>query len=418
MKTIRTVVYVERNVDGTIGGSYRSLLYLVQLLPKDRWRPIVVFYRDHHLVEAYRKAGCEVLLFDYPQATNLVAKAGALGRFGPTRAAILVAQKGINFARGSLALIARYVSLFRRERAAVLHLNNGVMSGTELLVAARMLGVRTIVHQRGIQPLPSSFKSIRRLIDHVISVSDAARDHLVQHGLDPAACTTVHNGIDPEGFRGTVTRDAAEVRASLGIPADALIVGNAGMVKAWKGQHVLVEAMGQLRESHPNAYCVIVGGTSDNYQGDTVYLKRITDTIEQYRLHDRVQILGYQAVVADYLQIFDVMVHTSIEPEPFSRSVLEGMTMGRAMVASRTGGTPEAIEHGVTGILVEPNAPGELATQLAALLGDPQRRAALGDRARQRIDERFSIRTNVEATQRIYARVLDGADPAVRTQTA
>src|SRR5688572_23111058 len=147
MKTIRTVVYVERNVDGTIGGSYRSLLYLVQLLPKDRWRPIVVFYRDHHLVEAYRKAGCEVLLFDYPQATNLVAKAGALGRFGPTRAAILVAQKGINFARGSLALIARYVSLFRRERAAVLHLNNGVMSGTELLVAARMLGVRTIVHQ-------------------------------------------------------------------------------------------------------------------------------------------------------------------------------------------------------------------------------------------------------------------------------
>jgi glycosyltransferase involved in cell wall biosynthesis len=327
-------------------------------------------------------------------------------------------QKALNFTRGSLSLIARYLSLFARERVAILHLNNGVMSGTELLVAARMLGVRTIVHQRGIQPLPSSFRSIRRLIDHVISVSDAARDHLVHHGLDRAKCTTVHNGIEPAEFRATVTRDATSVRASLGIPADAMVVGNAGMVKAWKGQHVLVEAMGRLRETHPNAYCLIVGGTSDSYEGDTTYLNRILACVQEYGLENRVRILGYQAVVADFLQVFDVMVHTSIEPEPFSRSVLEGMTMGRAMVATRTGGTPEAIEHGVTGLLVEPNDADGMAAAIDDLLRHPDRRAELGRRAQRRIDERFSIQTNVASTQRIYEQVLGEAGAAPHVQPA
>jgi glycosyltransferase involved in cell wall biosynthesis len=411
MKQMRTVLYVERNVDGTIGGSYRSLLYLVRLLPKDRFRPIVLFYRDHHLVGEYRKAGCQVLIREYPPSTNLMAKAGRLGRFAATRACLLTIQRAINFVRRPLALFVSHLRLLAAERVDLVHLNNGVMSGTELLAAARLLGVRTIVHQRGIQPLPSSFAVVRRLIDHVISVSNAARDHLIAGGLAADRCTTVHNGIDPEEFRGSVTRDAAAVKVSQGIPADAIVIGNSGMIKAWKGQLVLVQAMARLRSVHPGVHCLIVGGTSDSHEGDVAYLNQIRACVDEHQLQDRVHFAGYQKNVADFLQVFDVMVHTSIDPEPFSRSVLEGMTMGRAMVATRTGGTPEAIEDGVTGLLVEPNDPEELAQKLDLLLRNPGQRAEFGRRARLRIDERFSIQRNVEATQRIYGRVMRDDQP-------
>jgi glycosyltransferase involved in cell wall biosynthesis len=414
----RTVLYVERNIDGTIGGSYRSLLYLVRLLPKDQWRPVVAFYRDHHLMDDYRKAGCKVLLLEYPTSVNLLARAGALGRVAPLRLLILLLQKALNLVRGSLALCISHIRLLRRERVEVVHLNNGVMSGTELLCAARLLGIPTIVHQRGIQSIPGTFRMIRRLIDHVISVSDAAGAHLVAHGLPREKCTTVHNGIDPEEFRATVTRSAAEVKASLGLPADAMVIGNSGMIKVWKGQLSLVEAMARLRSRHPRVHCVIVGATSDSYDGDAAYLQRIRAFMTENGLDECVHFAGYQSKIADYLQIFDIMVHTSVDPEPFSRSILEGMTMGRAIVASRNGGTPEAIEHGVTGLLYEPGNAVELAEKLEALLRDRDQRAALGQRAQRRIDERFSIRKNVDATQQIYSRVLNSEPVTTAVQTA
>ena len=86
----RTVLYLERNVDGTIGGSYRSLLYLVKLLPKDQFIPIVVFYREHHLVDEFRKAGCRVIILKYPRAINLVDRFRVLGGVSPVRGMIRV----------------------------------------------------------------------------------------------------------------------------------------------------------------------------------------------------------------------------------------------------------------------------------------------------------------------------------------
>jgi len=247
------------------------------------------------------------------------------------------------------------------------------------------------------------------LIDYVICVSDAARDNLIEQGLPASKCRTVHNGIDPDEFRSSITRDAADVRASLGIPGDAVVVGNAGMIRAWKGQIVLVQAMARLREAHPNLYCLLVGGVSDRYAEDVEYAKGVKRFVAEHGLSDRVVFTGYQSCVADFVQTFDVMVHTAIEPEPFSRSVLEGMTLARAMVATRTGGTPEAIEDGVSGVLVPPNDPTAMADAIAALLRSPDLRRSLGAQAERRIRERFSIRANVEATQAIYEELLDGS---------
>jgi glycosyltransferase involved in cell wall biosynthesis len=402
----RTVLFLERNVDGTIGGSYRSLLYLVKLLPRDRWRPIAVFYRDHELVEAYRKSGCLVLIMDFPPTVNLMNRFAWVQRVPLGRVSLLAVQKGMNLARGAVPLLFSYLSLLRREKVDIVHLNNGVMSATELLVASRMLGLITVVHQRGIGPLPTSFRFVRRLIDHVICVSDAARLNLVRQGLQADRGTTVHNGIEPDEFKSSITRDQVDVRRSLGIAAEALVIGNAGMIRGWKGQHVLVQAMARLHGRYPNAYCVLVGGISDTRDDDGEYLRGLKAFVEDHGLSKHVLFTGYQSRVADYVQIFDVMVHTSIDPEPFSRSVLEGMTLGRAMVATRTGGTPEAIEDGVSGLLVPPNDSDAMADAIERLLQSQTLRRSLGLAAARRIRDRFAIESNVASTADVYERLL------------
>ena len=96
------------------------------------------------------------------------------------------------------------------------------------------------------------------------------------------------------------------------------------------------------------------------------------------------------------------MVHTPVEPEPFSQSVLEGMSLGHALIGTGTGGTPEAIEHGVTGLLVTPGDVDPLATTIARLVASPDLCGHLGSQAHQRVRERSSIRANASRTQDIH----------------
>jgi glycosyltransferase involved in cell wall biosynthesis len=404
----KTILYLERNRDGTIGGSYRSLLYLIQLLDRQRYHPIVVFYRDHHLVEEFRKAGCKVLLLDYPDAIRFVGDGEAddnfVGRY--LCGAILLLQKIVNFFHGTVRVFVRDLLLLVRERVHLVHLNNGMLTEPELLIAGKLLGVKTVVHQRGIGPLPRSVKWLARLVDHVICVSDAARVNLIAHGVPSSKCTTIHNGIDPEKFLSGIKRSQQEVRKEIGVDEGCPIIGVAGMIRGWKGQLVLVKAMVEISKKHPNVRCLIIGGISDQNPFDKAYLEEIQNFIRDHCLEPWVKIIDYQPRIAEYMQIFDIMVHTAIDPEPFSRSVLEGMTLGRAMVATNTGGTPEAIEDGVSGILVPPNDPHALAEQIIRLLEDRALRAQLGQRAQARIRSHFQIARNVEATMQVYEALL------------
>jgi glycosyltransferase involved in cell wall biosynthesis len=409
MASRRTVLYLERNVDGTIGGSYRSLLYLIKGLPKEVYRPIAVFYRNHHLVEEFEKSGCRVVLLQYPKTIRLLDQFPTVRRWrilSPVNLAARVLQKVLNFSRGAVVMFGTFLRLLIKERVCLVHLNNGVMSGTELLLASRLLGVRTVVHQRGIGTLPSSFARVRRLIDHVICVSDAARESLISQGLSSERATTIHNGIDPDAFRASIKRSPRAVRRDIGLSDDVLIVGNIGMIKEWKGQLVLVQAMARVVPKHPDVRCVIVGGIADQHGQDAAYLRQIQQYIEDHGLNGVVQLVDYQPNVAEFMQILDVMVHSSIDPEPFSRSVIEGMTLGRAMIGTRTGGTPEAIEDGVSGMLVRPNDSDELADKIERLLRDPELRRTFGRSAEERVRGRFMIQTNIAATQRVYDQLL------------
>jgi len=130
-----------------------------------------------------------------------------------------------------------------------------------------------------------------------------------------------------------------------------------------------------------------------------------------------VRFLGPRLDAADLLEACDVFALCSVR-EGLSITLLEAMRAGRAAVATRIGGNGEALEEGVTGLLVPPGDPPALAAAIGALLANPARRAAMGEAARARWAARFTAERMVRDTEAIYRSELARAGRSVAAPAA
>jgi glycosyltransferase involved in cell wall biosynthesis len=115
-----------------------------------------------------------------------------------------------------------------------------------------------------------------------------------------------------------------------------------------------------------------------------------------------VHFTGFRADIPDVMNAWDIVVHASIRPEPFGRVILEGMLLGKPVVAMAAGGVPELITHEQTGWLVPPGDAPARAAQLRHLLADPAHARAVGSRARDWARERFALGRHVAEMTQIY----------------
>jgi glycosyltransferase involved in cell wall biosynthesis len=130
----------------------------------------------------------------------------------------------------------------------------------------------------------------------------------------------------------------------------------------------------------------------------------VQNQICELKLEDRVHLLGFRADIPVLMRAVDVVLHTSVAPEPFGRIIVEGMLAGRPVVAARAGGTPEIVRHDSTGFLVPPGDDAMIADAVATLLADPGRRATMGRAGRERARQVFDIDTMLAAvTKQIEA---------------
>lgn len=382
----RRVLYVEGNVDSTIGGSYFSLLFLVSGLDRSRYEPVVVFAAENAMAPRFRARGITTLVRPLAPAATFAGPFGSL------------VSKAVTFARWWLMEPPRLAKLLRRERIALVHLNNGIQRNHSWMLAARLAGIPCITHERGISARYSLLSRwLAGRLAAVVCISGAVRDNLVRAGLGGLPLALIHNGLDPSEMR--VTRTPRSIRAELGISEQARVVGIVGNIKAWKGQEVVVRALAALRDEFPDLVCLLIGDTSPN---DAAYRARLIGVIEEGGLSGRVLITGFRSDVANYVAALDIQIHASVAPEPFGRVLLEAMALGKPLVASRGGAVPEIVIDGETGLLFEPGRSDALARCLRELLNDPARAARLADAGRRRLEAEFSITRNVERTESVY----------------
>jgi glycosyltransferase involved in cell wall biosynthesis len=210
--------------------------------------------------------------------------------------------------------------------------------------------------------------------------------------VDARKISIIHNGIDARPF--SKTRAARNsIRQSLGISETDPVVIMVARFHAGKGHRVLLEAIRQLVHVHPRVKLVCLGEGEGELE--------VREDCERFGLRDRVFLAGYQANVAEWLAAADMNVLPSFY-EGLPLTVLEAMASGLPTVASNVGGIPEAIEDGVSGLLVPPGDHRRLASALSILVSDPARRVQMGQAARQCLLQKFVLEQQVRSTEKMY----------------
>ncbi len=225
-------------------------------------------------------------------------------------------------------------------------------------------------------------------VARVIANSKATAAAFVQSGGKAHLVRVVYNGIDPTPFELVTSAEVDTLREKLGL-IGVSIVGVFSRLAPWKGQHVLLDALPHL----PTVHALLVG---EALFGERVYAESLRERARSLGVADRVHFLGFRRDVPKLMRLSDVVVHTSIAPEPFGRMIVEGMMANKPVVASRAGGATEIIEDEANGALVPPGDPVALAQVLADLLADPLGRRTLAKAGFEMALERFSLHSMLE----------------------
>jgi mannosyltransferase len=234
-------------------------------------------------------------------------------------------------------------------------------------------------------------------MDAVIATSERTASYLER----PA--TVILHGIDTERFRPLPPEERAVLRRRLGLPEGGVLVGCYGRIRAQKGTDVFVEAIERLALRHPELCALVMGRATEKHQGfERDLRKRVTDN----GLSDRIRFLPEVPVsdMAAWYQVLDLFVAPQ-RWEGFGLTPLEAMSCGVPVVATTVGAFPELVVDGVTGALVTPGDPAEMAEAVEFLLGETRREAASAA-ARTHVETRFRIESEASALVEVYRGLL------------
>ncbi len=230
-------------------------------------------------------------------------------------------------------------------------------------------------------------RALRQSGTRFVAVSQAAKDFACEHMLySPNNVAVAANGIDWKQFAEAPHRSAR---------VGSLILGTAGRVEHEKGHQYLLEAVARL---------IRQGGSVElRVTGEGPLKGQLESFVEQQRLSDRVQFLGWVPSVRDFYREIDLFIVPSVNAEGLPTTILEAMASGCVVVASDVGGAGEAIRNGIDGCLVPARDVDSLVTEIARLGDDPETRLRMGESARARIQEHFTTERMVDVICETYA---------------
>ncbi len=387
------MLFVEASVGGVLGGSLTGILHLIERMDRRRFAPALVLYEMKDVVPGLRADGVPVhILPPLPVPTP----------DGKRRRAARAWLRARELATVVVPRARALARLFRAEQPDVVYLANALTTNLDGVVAAAMCNLPIIIHQKGLRRIGPVERWLSRWVDTCIGMTEEVTAHAQAKGVHARRFVTIYDGINCDAF---APGGGAAVRREFGIPDDAPLVGIVGHLQRWKGQHLVVEAVAAARERHPDLRCLIVGGV---HRWGEDFATELRARIAALGLERHVILTGARRDVAACMDAMDVVIHSSIRPEPFGRVLIEAMALGRPVIAPRLGGPCEIVADGETGLLVAARDAKALGNAIVSLVGDRSRRLAMGRAARDRVDSVFDIRHHVRAIEQVFEDVLGG----------
>jgi glycosyltransferase involved in cell wall biosynthesis len=358
-----------------IGGAERDLVALLKTLDRHKWEPHVVCPGTGPFREQLQAIAVPTHALSLP----------------PWRKPLAVFQRR--------SAIGRLGALVGQLDPALVHVNDiwWVPHTVRATASGRSHSMPIVAHVRQeIEPEKVGRYELDR-VEAVIAISRQIEQSLITGGVSMRRVRTLYSGIDFPKRQSS--HDDQAIRQMLGLPNDAVLLGTVANLYPRKGYEVMLRALPAIVHAVPMAHYVIVG--SDDHG----YADRLTRLASELTIADRVHIVGFQDPVQPFLAALDLYMHPALM-EGFGIAVVEAMAMGKAVVATTTGGLPEVVAQGETGLLVPPGEAESLAEAAISLLENKSRREQMGVCGRMRAQERFSLDAFVAHIEQLYGDVL------------
>lgn len=355
-----------------------------------------------HLVISLRTGGLERFVIDLVQAQAqdcepivvCLEQGGGLIDQCPAETIVLDLSPGLHL--GAVLDIAR---IAREKKIQVIHTHNEKAQFYGGL--AGLLARVPVVHTKHGKNSTDKRSLIRnnlnaRLCKKIITVSkDAGEQCVCDEKIPESKVIIVLNGVDTARF--SSRHERGNVKASLGIAPEELVIGHVARMAPVKDQGLLLSACGLLKEQGVHFRLLLVGDGPSRAE-----LERLAHSLG---IKGQVIFAGVRHDISNLMQAMDVFVLSSLS-EGISLTIVEAMACELPVIATAVGGNPEVVLNGETGYLVQTGDARGLSLRIAELLLDPQLRARFGRNGRIRVESQFSLTRATDQYARVYKDVL------------
>lgn len=312
----------------------------------------------------------------------------------------------------SFSLVAAWHLLWHDRRYDIMHIHGAYWRILPLLLVAKLVGKKCILKmtQMGTDdPLAirqrrfgSVLLGTMSMADVVVAITDELTDSYIQAGLSPKRLARIPNGVDTTLFSPVDGETRQTLRAMLEIPPTMPVVLFVGAVNWRKGVDLLLIAWQKVQEKFPEAVLVLAGPPrTDSRPYGRPFAEYVRDYIANHVPSQHILALGQQTDVQRVYQVADLFVLPS-RMEGLPNALLEAMSCGLPVVATKVGGAPEVIKNHVNGVLVPPGDEDALSNAISHLIHHPKQARRLGQAARQTIMTHFSMDVVVDEYVRLY----------------
>jgi glycosyltransferase involved in cell wall biosynthesis len=377
------IMYIHEEAE-EIGGGGVSIYNLVANLDRSRFDPIIMCPENWKLKKDLERLDVKFVRHFLPSWT-----------------------KGKNIPL-IIPSVLRLIRLIKKEGVCLIF-HCGFMTNPYSFLATRFIPVPTVCRLFGYDAEKKWHMTAYfvRYATRYVLPSHFCAPLLVGVGLDIKKMNVIHIGLKKDDYVNEISKTRA--RELLNIDRESPVIGQMSRIVTNKGLEYLIQAVGHLKNTFPGIRCYIIGETSKGVKDPRTlgYYKNLENLIRQLNLEENVIFTGFvdHKTKKLYLSAFDIFVLASVF-EDYGMVLLEAMASGRPVVASQTGGIPEIVENGVTGILVPPADPLALSNGVSKLLNFPKEIERMGMEGRKRFESKFTIEKEVEKHQTFYESLL------------
>ena len=361
------------------GGSANALVNLLKFLDKNTFAPVVVFRNNGAQIDRIKEVET-IKLKNYKEPGDL-SNLGFL----------------FYFARHIFPWALHLFFLIKSKKINLVHVNNNIIAGIPVIIAAKLAGKSCICHIRQTRKLIKRERFFSKWVNKFIVLNEDAYQMLKQD-IPEEKLNLIYDGIDLEDFS---YLKSGNFRIEFNLDATP-VIGLIGRVVKGKGHKEFILAAKEVLKSKPNIKFLIIG---DSKGENDDYFKEAKKLVGMENLYKNVIFTGWRTDISIVISNLNILVHAATSPEGLPNVIIEAMAFKKPIIATNVPGSSEIVIDGETGFLIPPGNIKAMAEKIIYLLDNPDISKKMGELGRKSVKEKFDIIKTVERVEGVYREV-------------